>query len=205
MQNDFNESQTRTNLMRAFAGECQSRQRYYQAALIAQQQKLVGIERMFRFTAEQEERHAMVFWKELKGSAGKNVDISAGYPADVFENILQLLDASAAEEEKEHSIVYPDFARIAADEGYPDIESSFSMIADIEKSHRKRFEYYGRLLREDRLFRSSDTEQTWLCLNCGHIHKGSEPPQECPLCSVAQGFFIRECEAAFTSCEIIEQ
>lgn len=205
MQTIFNESQTRVNLMRAFAGECQARQRYYQAALIAQQQKFIGIERMFRFTAEQEERHAMVFWKDLKDSAGMTVDIAAGYPADVFDDIRQLLDASAAEEEKEHGIVYPDFARIAADEGYSDIASEFRMIAEIEESHRKRFEYYGKLYREDRLFRSDDTEQVWLCLNCGHIHKGSEPPQECPVCRAAQGYFIRECEAAFTSCETLKQ
>ena len=84
MQTNFNDSQTKVNLMRAFAGECQSRQRYYQAALKAQQQNLVGLERMFRFTAEQEERHAMVFWKLMKEAAGQSIDISAGFPADVF-------------------------------------------------------------------------------------------------------------------------
>ena len=104
MQTNFNESQTKINLMRAFAGECQSRQRYYQAALKAQQQKLVGIERMFRFTAEQEERHAMVFWKLMKDAAGQNIDISAGFPADVFDEIQQLLDASGKEEDKEFSV-----------------------------------------------------------------------------------------------------
>lgn len=202
MQVNFNESQTRINLMRAFAGECQSRQRYYQAALIAQQQKFVGIERMFRFTAEQEERHAMVFWKLLKELAGGNIEITAGFPADVYEDIQQLLDASADEEEKEYSIVYPDFGRIAADEGFTDIASKFRMIAEIENSHHTRFRYYGELLRSGKMFRSDDTEQTWTCLNCGHIHKGSEPPQECPVCRAAQGYFIREYEAAFTSSEM---
>lgn len=202
MKTVFNESQTRINLMRAFAGECQSRQRYYQAALTAQQQKLVGIERMFRFTAEQEERHAIVFWKHLKDSAGANIDFTAGFPADVYEDIQQLLDASADEEEKEYSIVYPDFARIAADEGFADIASDFRMVSEIEKSHNDRFRYYGGLYRSGKLFRSDDTGQTWMCLNCGHIHKGSEPPQECPLCRAAQGYFIRENEAAFTSAEM---
>ena len=205
MQKNFDESQTRINLMRAFSGECQARQRYYQAALIAQQQKLIGIERLFRFTAEQEERHALVFWKLLKESAGESIDISAGYPADVFEDIGQLLDASAKEEEKEHSIVYPDFARIAADEGYTDIGQKFRMTAAIENSHRIRFEYYSRLYGDGRLFRSDNGEQCWMCLNCGHVHKGSEPPQECPVCRSVQGFFVRECEAAFTSCEIIKR
>lgn len=202
MKTGFNESQTRINLMRAFAGECQSRQRYYQAALIAQQQKLVGIERMFRFTAEQEERHAIVFWKMLKDSAGGNIDLTAGFPADVYEDIQQLLDASAAEEEKEYSIVYPDFAKIAVDEGFNDISSKFRMVADIERTHNERFRYYAELYRSEKLFRSDDSEQTWMCLNCGHIHKGSEPPQECPVCRAAQGYFIRENEAAFTSSEM---
>ena len=204
MQIIFNESQTRINLMRAFAGECQARQRYYQAALTAQQQKLVGIERMFRFTAEQEERHAIVLWKLLKDSAGSTVDISAGFPADVVEDVQQLLDSSANEEQKEYSIVYPDFARIADDEGYADIASRLRMIAEIEKSHHARFRYYSELFRSGMLFRSDDTEETWICLNCGRVHKGSEPPRECPVCSAAQGYFIRESEAAFTSPDIIQ-
>ena len=190
------------NLMRAFAGECQSRQRYYQAALIAQQQKHIGLERMFRFTAEQEERHAMVFWKLMKDAAGQTVDVTAGYPADVFEDIGQLLDASQKEEEKEHVVVYPDFARIADDEGFTEAAREFRAIAEIEKEHGTRFAYYAGLYREGRLFRSDDTQQRWICLNCGHIHVGSEPPQECPVCSAEQGYFIREAEAAFTSCEV---
>ena len=202
MQTDLNKSQTRMNLMRAFAGECQSRQRYYQAALIAQQQKLIGLERMFRFTAEQEERHAMVFWKLMKDAAGQTVDVTAGYPADVFEDIGQLLEASQKEEEKEHVVVYPDFARIADDEGFTEAARKFRAIAEIEKEHGTRFAYYAGLYREGRLFRSDDTQQRWICLNCGHIHVGSEPPQECPVCSAEQGYFIREAEAAFTSCEV---
>lgn len=205
MQTDLNKSRTRMNLMRAFAGECQSRQRYYQAALIAQQQKLIGIERMFRFTAEQEERHAMVFWKLMKEAEGQTVDVTAGYPADVFEDIQQLLDASQKEEDKEHIVVYPDFARIADDEGFTEAAQKFRAIAEIENEHKQRFAYYAELYREGKLFRSDDTQQRWICLNCGHIHVGSEPPKECPVCSAEQGYFIREEEAAFTSCSIIKK
>lgn len=204
MHIDFKESQTRVNLMRAFAGECQARQRYYQAALTAQQQKLVGLERMFRFTAEQEERHAMVFWKLMKEAAGETVDISAGFPADVSEDIQQLLDFSQNEESKEFGVVYPDFARIADDEGFTEAAQKFRLIADIENCHRARFAYYGKLYRDGMLFRSDSGEQCWLCLNCGHIHKCSEPPRECPVCSAEQGYFIREEEAAFTSCSTIQ-
>lgn len=203
MQTIFNESQTRVNLMRAFAGECQSRQRYYQAALTAQQKKLVGIERMFRFTAEQEERHAMVFWKLMQDGSGQNIDISAGYPVNTTDDIAVLLSSALKAEESEYSSIYPDFARIAAEEGFPEAAEKFRMIADIENIHRIRFEYYEKLYREDKLFRSDDTQQHWMCLNCGHIHMGTEPPLECPVCKAERGYFIRECEAAFTSCEML--
>ncbi|MBQ8961491.1 MAG: rubrerythrin family protein [Ruminococcus sp.] len=199
MQVDFNESRTRQNLMRAFAGECQARQRYYQAALIAQQQKLIGIERMLRFTAEQEERHAMVFWKLMQEAAGQEIQIEAGYPASVFTDIQQLLDSSAAEEEKESGQIYPEFAQIAAEEGFAEAAAKFRMIGEVEKSHNERFAYYGGLMRAGKLFRSDSTEEVWICLNCGHIHIGSEPPRECPVCKAEQGYFLREKEAPFTS------
>lgn len=198
MQTNFIESQTRVNLMRAFAGECQARQRYYMAALTAEQQKLIGIGRLFRYTAEQEERHAIVFFKQLKASAGQNIDISAGFPADVFDGLQELLDAAAHGEEQEFSVVYPDFAKIARDEGYPDVAAKFEMIGKIENSHLERFKYYADLMRSDKLFRSDSTEEVWICLNCGHIHTGSEPPRQCPVCSSEQGYFIREKEAPFT-------
>ncbi len=199
MQKNFCESQTKVNLMRAFAGECQARQRYYQAALIAQEQNLVGLERMFRFTAEQEERHAKQFFELLKDCAGTQITITADYPADVYTDIQQLLDSAAADEDKEFREVYPQFGQIAADEGFADIQAKFNMIAKIEESHRKRFEYYAKLWRDGMLFRSDSTQERWICLNCGHIHTGSEPPQSCPVCGAQQGYFIREAEAAFTA------
>ena len=158
----FNESGTKENLMRAFAGECQARHRYYFAALTAQEQNLVGLERMFRFTAEQEERHAKQFYELLKEATGTEVNITADYPVNVYTELQKLLDAAAKNENSESSEIYPRFAQIAAQEGYPEIQQKFSM-------------------------------------NCGHIHTGSEPPQHCPVCGAAQGYFIREEEAPFTS------
>lgn len=203
MQTNFNESRTKINLMRAFAGESQSRMRYYLAALTAQKQYLVGLERMFRFTADQEEHHAQVFYDLLKDAAGEEIEIKADFPADVYDDLQQLLDASANSENKEFSDIYPDFARIAAEEGFTDIGDKFRMIAKIEDTHKHRFEYYADLMRSDKLFRSEDTDERWMCLNCGHIHIGSEPPQNCPVCGVQQGFYVREAEAPFTSCGII--
>ena len=203
MQTNFNESRTKINLMRAFAGESQSRMRYYLAALTAQKQYLVGLERMFRFTADQEEHHAQVFYDLLKDAAGEEIEIKADFPADVYDDLQQLLDASANSENKEFSDIYSDFARIAAEEGFTDIGDKFRMIAKIEDTHKHRFEYYADLMRSDKLFRSEDTDERWMCLNCGHIHIGSEPPQNCPVCGVQQGFYVREAEAPFTSCGII--
>ena len=204
MQINFNESQTKINLMRAFAGESQSRMRYYLAALTAQQQYLVGLERMFRFTAEQEEQHAKVFYELLKESVGEEILIKADYPADVYTDLRQLLESAANGEEREHSEIYPNFAQTAADEGFTDISSKFRMISDIEDKHKHRFEYYADLMKKDMLFRSDDTEERWMCLNCGHIHTGSEPPQNCPVCSVRQGFYVREAESPFTSSNMLK-
>ena len=205
MQTNFNESQTKINLMRAFAGESQSRMRYYLAALTAQKQYLVGLERMIRFTADQEEHHAQVFYDLLKDAAGEDILINADFPADSYTDLQQLLDAAAKGENKEFLEVYPDFARIAAEEGFTDIGSKFRMIAKIEDYHKHRFQYYADLMRNDMLFRSEDTSERWMCLNCGHIHTGSEPPQNCPVCGVKQGFYVREAEAAFTSREMFIQ
>lgn len=199
MKINFNESQTKINLMRAFAGESQARQRYYQSALIAQKQYLVSLERMFRFTAEQEEQHAIIFFNLLKEAAGQSIEITAGYPADAYTDIQQLLDSAAKAESDEFGIVYPDFALIAQNEGFNEAASKFKMIGEIENSHRARFEYYAKLWRDGMMFRSESTEERWMCLNCGHIHVGSEPPTACPVCGVKQGFFIREAEAPFTS------
>ena len=199
MKINFNESQTKINLMRAFAGESQARQRYYQSALIAQKQDLVSLERMFRFTAEQEEQHAIIFFNLLKEAAGENIEITAGYPADAYSDIQQLLDSAAKAESDEFGIVYPDFALIAQNEGFTEAASKFKMIGEIENSHRARFEHYAKLWRDGMMFRSESTEERWMCLNCGHIHIGSEPPTTCPVCGVKQGFFIREAEAPFTS------
>ena len=203
MQTNFNESRTKMNLMRAFAGESQARMRYYLAAVEAQKQYLVGLERMFRFTAEQEEQHAKVFYEAMKDAAGEEIQIQGDFPADVYTDLQQLLEASARGEDREFSEIYPEFARIAAEEGFTDIGMKFRMIADIEDKHKHRFQYYADLMRNDMLFRSDNTEERWMCLNCGHIHIGSEPPQNCPVCGVKQGFYVREAEAPFTSCNII--
>ena len=195
---NLTDSMTKINLMRAFAGEGQAQARYLSAADTARQQKLAVIERLFRFTANQEQQHAEIFLRLLGECAGENIDIAAGFPADSFTDIGSLLEAAARGEDSEAHSIYPAFAQTAQDEGFAITAAKFRAIAEIEEVHRQRFEHYAMLWREDMLFRSDSTEQRWLCLNCGHIHTGSEPPAECPVCAVPQGYFIRYSEAAFT-------
>ena len=197
MQTNFMTSRTCENLMRAFAGESQARNRYTFAKQAALEKNLYVISEVFRFTAAQEEQHAKIFYELLKDSAGKNIEITAGYPADVYDDIQKLLDSSVHNESEEFESVYPAFARIAQEEGFAKAAAKLKLIAQIESFHMKRFEYYSGLMREDRLFRSEKDER-WLCLNCGHIHEGSEAPLVCPSCGVRQGYFIREAEAPFT-------
>ncbi len=197
MQTNFMTSQTRINLMRAFAGESQARNRYIFAKQTALEQNLYVISEVFKFTASQEEQHAKVFYELLKESAGNNIDITAGYPVDVYNDIQKLLDVAARNEYEEYGDIYPEFAKIAKEEGFPQAAAKFNLIAEIENCHQKRFEYYGKLMREEKLFKSDKTER-WLCLNCGHVHELTEAPISCPVCGVNRGYFIRESEAPFT-------
>lgn len=198
MQTNFLTSRTKENLMKAFAGESQARNRYTFAQQTALEKNLYVISEVFKFTAAQEEQHAKVFFELLQEAAGNNIEISGGYPADVYNDVQKLLDSSVHNEDEEFGIVYPDFARIAKEEGFAKAASKFTLIAEIENTHKLRFEHYSKLLREDKLFKS-DKPVRWMCLNCGHIHESTEAPLVCPVCGKRQGYFIRECEAPFTS------
>ena len=179
MSVDFQKSETRENLMRAFAGESQARNRYTFAARQARSQKLPVIEAVFAFTAEQERAHAKIFYDHLKPLAGTTIHV-----------VGDLLKAARHNEYEEHDLVYKSFSEIAQEEGFSAIAASFRNIAAIEKTHGDRFDRFARLLEEGRLF-SSDTEETFLCLNCGHIYTGREAPSRCPVCQEEQGYFVR--------------
>ena len=196
---------TKTNLMRAFASECMSGMRYYLAENAAQSQQLAAIAKLFRFTAEQEKQHAKVFQELMGELSGSNIDITAGYPVVSTDDIQQLLDLTVINEAAEADTVYPEFARIAREEGFNAIAEKFELIGSIEQTHRIRFEYYAGLMRSGRLFRSDDSEERWICLNCGQIHTGSEPPQSCPVCGMPVGWRLREAEAELTFREMIQK
>lgn len=187
---DFKTSQTRINLMRAFAGESMARNRYTFAKNKACELGYNAIADMFEFTACQEKEHAEVFYEFLKREMGENVEISASYPVDSDVDIISILKAATSNEYDENETIYPEFARIAKEEGFNDIAAAFNMIAKVEKTHGDRFAKYAQLIETDRLFKS-DTEEQWVCLNCGHIHSGKSALQICPVCKAEIGYAVR--------------
>lgn len=187
---NFKTSETKLNLMRAFAGESQARNRYTFAAQQAKEQKLHVVEAVFTFTADQEKEHAQVFYNHLKEMAGETIQIDGGYPVDISQSVLELLRFAQHNEYEEHDPVYQAFGDKAMEEGFPKIAASFHQIAKIEKVHGDRFGRLADLIEQNKLF-ISDVECAWMCLNCGHIFTGKEATQKCPVCEHDRGFFIR--------------
>ena len=187
---EFSKSVTKDNLMRAFAGGSQARNRYTFAASQAKKNGLYVISAIFAFTASQEKEHAEIFYGHLREMAGETIFIDGGYPVDISDNVAELLEKAQHNEYEEYSSVYRSFGDKAKEEGFNRIAASFMQIAEIEKTHGDRFGRYAQLLKEEKLF-VSDVEQEWMCLNCGHIHKGPGAPAICPVCQHDQGYFIR--------------
>ena len=190
MSTDFRNSETKENLMRAFAGESQARNRYTFAASQARKSGLHVIEAIFTFTANQEKEHAEIFYHHLQELAGETIVVDGGYPVDLYPDMLSLLKAARHNEYEEHDPVYKTFGDTAREEGFPAVAASFYSIAAIEKTHGDRFGVFAQLLEEGHLF-SAEKEESFICLNCGHIYTGCEVPPRCPVCREEQGYFIR--------------
>lgn len=190
MSVDFKTSETKDNLMRAFAGESQARNRYTFAAGQAKAQKLPVIEAIFTYTANQEREHAEIFYNHLKELSGETIHIDGGYPVDLSDDIGTLLRMAQHNEYEEHDDVYKSFADKAHEEGFYQVESSFRLIAEIEKVHGDRFGRFAEYLEQNKLF-VSETKTAWFCLNCGYIFEGEQAPKSCPACHHDQGYFIR--------------
>ena len=183
-------TKTEANLLSAFAGESQARNRYTFAASQAKKNGLQVISAVFAFTASQEKEHAEIFYKHLQKMAGSTIFIDGGYPVDISDNIADLLDMAQHNEYEEHDSVYQSFGDAARKEGFDQIAASFFQIAAIEKVHGDRFGRYAKLIREGKLF-VSDVEEEWMCLNCGFVFKGKKAPEICPVCHHDKGYFIR--------------
>lgn len=197
MQTAFSESKTKTNLLRAFAGESQARNRYEFAASKAKENKLYVVEAVFKFTASQEQAHAKVFYDNLKELSGNNIVIDGAYPVDNYDNVEKLLDTAKHNELEEYNDAYKNFADVAKSEGFFQAASAFINIADIEKVHADRFDLLLTMIKENKLF-VSDVEAKWMCLNCGYVYSGTAVPENCPVCSHEKGYFIRMELAPYT-------
>jgi rubrerythrin len=179
------ETRTEKNLLTAFAGESQARNRY---AYFASQAKKEGYEQMsfiFEETASQEKEHAKRLFKFLEGG---EVQISASFPAGMIGTTLDNLKAAATGEKYEYSEMYPGFAKIADEEGLTEIAEVFRKIANAEKQHEKRYNALTANIEAGRVFKR-EKETVWRCRNCGYLHTGKEAPDECPACAHEQAYF----------------
>ena len=178
-------TQTEKNVLAAFAGESQARNRYTYFAGVARKEGFVQIAAVFEETADQEKEHAKRFFKFLEGG---DVEITATYPAGVIGNTAEKLRAAAAGELLEWGTLYPEFARTARDEGLEPIAKIFELIAVAEKHHEKRYRELAENVETNRVFQR-DREQVWRCRNCGYTHRGKEAPTMCPACAHKQEHF----------------
>jgi len=178
-------TETEKNLLKSFAGESQARNRYTYFASVARKEGYEQISGIFLETADNEKEHAKVFFKYLEGG---EVTITAGYPAGVIGNTRQNLEAAADGENLEWTTLYSDFARVAREEGFPEIANSFDQIAKVEKFHEQRYRKLIENVEKNEVFQKPKVVK-WHCRNCGYIFEGTEAPKECPACRHPQGFY----------------
>ena len=178
-------TKTEQNLMTAFAGESQARNRYSFFASQAKKEGYEQIAAMFLDTADNEKEHAKVIFKLLEGGEAQ---VSARFPAGVIAQTTANLLEAAAGERYEYSEMYPGFAEIAKKEGFPEIAATLLNIAAAEKGHERRFLSLKRNLDNSMVFKR-DSKVVWRCRNCGYMHEGDAAPDECPACKHEQAYF----------------
>jgi len=178
-------SKTEQNLLKAFAGESQARNRYTFFASKARKDGFEQIAAFFEETAAQEQEHAKLFFKFLEGGM---VEITASFPAGVIGSTAGNLLAAAEGEHEEWDLLYPEFARIAEEEGFKKIATAFKLVATVEKRHEERYRKLLQNIENDEVFKRSD-KMVWSCRNCGYIHYGEKALEVCPCCEHPQAFF----------------
>ncbi len=178
-------SVTEKNLLSAFAGESQARNRYTYFASAAKKEGFVQISDIFTETANQEKEHAKRFFKFLQGG---EIQITGSFPAGVIGSTLENLKAAAAGEEYEWTTMYPEFAAVAKQEGFEAIASVFEMIAVAEKQHEKRYRELAANVENDTVFKKP-AKVKWRCRNCGYVHEGTEAIEMCPACAHPRAYF----------------
>ena len=178
-------TKTERNLLTAFAGESQARNRYTYFASQAKKEGYEQISGFFLETADNEKEHAKRLFKFLEGG---DAEVTAVFPAGVIGDTLLNLDAAASGERHEHEVMYPDFARMADEEGFSSIAAVFRAIAVAEKQHEKRYRGLLENIKNGRVFKREEPKK-WKCRNCGYIHEGPETPAKCPACDHPQAHF----------------
>jgi len=182
---NFKGSRTEKNLLAAFAGESQARNRYTYFAGIAKNEGLEQISAIFLETADNEKEHAKIFFKHLQGG---NVEITAMYPAGVLGKTADNLFAAAEGEKLEWGTLYPGFAKVAEEEGFPKVAESFTEIGEVEQFHERRYRELLKIVKSGSFFKKNKTVK-WHCRNCGYTHEGTEAPKECPACKHPQSYY----------------
>lgn len=177
-------TRTEANLLKAFAGESQARTRYTYFASAAKKEGYEQIAAIFMETAENEREHAKVFFKHLEGG---EVEITASYPAGILGTTAQNLLAAAEGEKLEWGTLYPDFAQVAQEEGFPEVASSFRHIAEVEAHHEQRYRTLLANVESGRVFLRPEPVR-WHCRNCGYLSEGTEAPKVCPACRHPLGY-----------------
>ena len=178
-------TKTEGNFLKAFAGESQARNRYTYFASAARKEGYEQVANIFTETAENEKEHAKVFFKYLEGG---DVEITASYPAGVIKDTKANLEEAAAGENLEWTVLYSDFAKIANDEGFPEVARTFEQVAKVEKFHESRYRKLINNLVNGEAFKKKKPIK-WHCINCGYVLEGDEAPRECPACKHPQAYY----------------
>ena len=178
-------TKTEQNLLKAFAGESQARNRYTYFASAARKEGYEQIANIFAETAENEKEHAKIFFKHLEGG---DVEITAMYPAGSIKDTKSNLEAAAAGENMEWTTLYADFGKVAKGEGLPDVAASFEQISKVEKFHESRYRKLIDNISKKEVFRKKSPVK-WHCANCGYVSEGVEAPKECPACKHPQAYY----------------
>lgn len=187
---DLKGSKTEKNLLAAFAGESQARNRYTFFASVARKEGYEQIAAIFQETADNEKEHAELFFKQLKGGL---VEITAEYPVGVIGSTAENLEAAAEGEKLEWGTLYPNFAEVAEEEGFAEAARIFRMVAKVEAYHERRYRKLLANVTQGKVFKK-DSPIKWKCRNCGHVYEGAEAPEKCPVCDHPRSYFEVWCE-----------
>ena len=178
-------TKTEKNLLAAFAGESQARNRYTYFASQAKKEGLEQISWIFQDTADNEKEHAKRFFKFLEGG---EAEITASYPAGKIGTTAENLKAAAAGENFEHTTLYPGFAKVAEEEGFKEVAACFKAVSVAETGHEKRYRTLLSNIEQSQVFKKNETKK-WRCRNCGYIHEGAQAPEQCPACLHPQAYY----------------